>query len=413
MRNKYGLLLIALLLLFTNVFSQTGFPNYYKCIDFMNKGDSLYQQKSYKKAAQMYLNANSVDVEKGIEFPKVELLYNAACCYSLDKKIKKSVECLQKIIEVYNYNDIDRILADTDLNNVKKDESWNVIISKIRTNKIESDRINAKLVERTISKKKSTEVVFFPLTKFAKQYLANDTIPLISVSYKNFRIYYSANSYAESKLDFIKEELDSSIKRATTLLNKGDYNRGINIILFSSVEEMKYYTGIRAQGGVAYAEHDLAFFPFHEKRRPQFKHEIFHIISLNQWGVCNNRLLIEGSAVYADNRCYYSNPIYTVNNSLLLTNKLFKITDLVDRFDDKARESDVIAYLQSAGIFKYLYEKYGSEKMNLLWNEGFQSFESIYKQSLAEFEKEWLEFIKNTPVEEKVDLKVVLEQGCG
>lgn len=413
MKNKSILLVFSFCLFLTQSYSQTGFPNYYKCIDFMNKGDSLYQLKSYTKAAQMYLNANSIEIEKGIEFPKVELLYNAACCYSLDKKKKKSIECLNKIIEVYKYNDIDRILADTDFDNIRKEKTWNTIISKINSNKTELARFNLKIAERTISKKQNTEVIFYPLTKFSKQYLANDTIPFISISYKNFRIFYSANSYAESKLDFIKEELETSVMRATTLLNKGNYARGINIILFNSVEEMKYYTGIRAQGGIAYAEHDLAFFPFHEKRRPQFKHEIFHIISLNQWGNCNDRLLIEGSAVYADNRCFYSNPIYTVNSALLLSNKLFKITDLIEKFDDKARESDVIAYLQSAGIFKYLYEKYGNDKMNLLWNQGFGSFELIFQQSLTAFEKEWLEYIKNVPTEEKVDLKMVLEQGCG
>lgn len=413
MKNKSILLVFSLCLFLTPSYSQTGFPRYYKCLALMSQGDSLYQVKSYKKAAERYIDAYNTEIEKGIELPRVDMLYNAACCYSLSNQKRKSNNCLYKMISVFNYADYERVQQDTDFENIKNKRDWPIILSKIKVNKSELDRRNKNSLDRTISKVKNNEIVFYPLTPFAKQYLTNDTIPFISISYKNFRVYYSANSYAESKLDFIKEELEGSVRRSTTLLNKGNYNRGINIILFNSVEEMKYYTGIKAQGGIAYAEHDVAFFPFHEKRRPQFKHEIFHIISLTQWGNCTSRLLIEGSAVYADNQCFYSNPIYTINSALLQSNQLFKLTDLIDRFDDKAKENDVIAYLQSAGIFKYLYEKYGHEKMNLLWNQGFQSFQSIFKQPLAEFENEWLEYIKNTPIEKKADLTLVLEQGCG
>jgi hypothetical protein len=136
---------------------------------------------------------------------------------------------------------------------------------------------------------------------------------------------------------------------------------------------MKAFTGVRAQGGIAYPEFDAGLFPITANRRPQFKHEIFHIISLNTWGSSRCRLLIEGSAVYADNECHFENPIPTINAFYLQSNQLQSLDSLINHFDEIAVQNDVIAYLQSASVFKYLYEQYGLEKMKLLWTRGFET----------------------------------------
>ncbi len=97
----------------------------------------------------------------------------------------------------------------------------------------------------------------------------------------------------------------------------------------------------------------------------------------------------------------------------LKTKKTFPLKSLIEEFDKKAGESDVIAYLQSAAIFKYLYEKHGIEKMKLLWASGFENFKSIYGLSIEDFEKEWLDYINTIPAPKDMDEKKLLTQGCG
>ena len=48
---------------------------------------------------------------------------------------------------------------------------------------------------------------------------------------------------------------------------------------------------------------------------------------------------------------------------------------LVDNF---YRNPEMVAYLQSAFICKYLVDNYGLDKFKLLWKNGFNELESIY-----------------------------------
>jgi hypothetical protein len=175
---------------------------------------------------------------------------------------------------------------------------------------------------------------------------------------------------------------------------------------------MKSVTGVRALGGIAYPRFDAGLFPITAIRRPQFKHEIFHILSLNTWGPSNSRLLIEGSAVYADNECHFENPIPTINAYYLQADQLVPLDSLINHFNEIARKDDVLAYLQSAGVFKYLFEHYGLEKMKLLWVKGFNDFESIYGFSVGQLERDWLNFIKTFPIPDDFDINK-LKEGCG
>ena len=85
---------------------------------------------------------------------------------------------------------------------------------------------------------------------------------------------------------------------------------------------------------------------------------------------------------------------------------------MVNSFDSQAKKSDVIAYIQSAGIVKYLYENYGVEKIKLLWTAGFENFNSIYGFPISQLETDWLNFIKTVPVPKDFDINK-LKEGCG
>jgi len=263
----------------------------------------------------------------------------------------------------------------------------------------------------TLSNGFSQEIVFRPPSPYVLSFIGNDTIPLSSIDYKSFKIYFKENSYTASNLDKIKEELDIAYKRILSVLNISDYSNGIYLLAVDSKEDMQQVMGYKIKGGAA-PGHDLVFFVFNSEIRPQFKHEIFHLITYEIWGATKYRLLDEGGATYTDNFCFYDNPMYSINAYYLEHNMLFSMDSLINNFDLQAKKNDVIAYIQSAGIFKYLYEEYGIEKMKLLWSEGFEKFEVIYGFSIQQLENDWLDFIKTIPIPENFDINQ-LEEGCG
>lgn len=257
----------------------------------------------------------------------------------------------------------------------------------------------------------SQQVIFRQPSSYVLSFIANDSIALSSINYKSFRIYFKDSSYTASHLVELKKELDIAYNRILSILNIPSYDNGIYLLAVDSKEEMQKVMGYKIKGGAAQG-HDLVFFVYNQNIRPQFKHEIFHLISFETWGPTNYRLLDEGGATYTDNFCFYDNPMYTINAYYLQKNKLLPLESLVNSFDIQAKKSDVIAYIQSAGIFKYLYEKYGVEKMKLLWLNGFENFESIYGFSVRQLETEWLNFIKTVPIPKDFDIDK-LKEGCG
>ena len=257
----------------------------------------------------------------------------------------------------------------------------------------------------------SQEVVFRQPSSYVLGFIGNDSIPLSSVNYKSFRIYFRDSSYMANHLVEIEQELDIAYSKILSLLNIPSYDNGIYLLAVDSKEEMQKVMGYKIKGGAAKG-HDLVFFVYNQNIRPQFKHEIFHLISYETWGLTNYRLLDEGGATYCDNNCYYDNPMYSINAYYLQQKKLFPFDSLINSFDSQAKKSDVIAYIQSAGIFKYLYEKYGVEKMKLLWTGGFENFKSIYGFSIGQLETDWLNFIKTVPIPKDFDINK-LKEGCG
>ncbi|HYE76699.1 MAG TPA: hypothetical protein VEI97_01820, partial [bacterium] len=118
-------------------------------------------------------------------------------------------------------------------------------------------------------------------------------------------------------------------------------------------------------------------------------------------------------ATFTDNTCFYDNAIYAINRKLLEEKKLYRTADLVEDFGAQAKKSDVIAYLQAAGMVKYLYDRYGVKRFRRLWEEGFGQFEAIYGQKLGAFDKEWRRYLQTLPPAPEVDLGKLMKEGCG
>jgi hypothetical protein len=166
-------------------------------------------------------------------------------------------------------------------------------------------------------------------------------------------------------------------------------------------------------GGLAAIGHDLVFFVYGKARRPQFRHELFHLMANTAWGTTDSRLLNEGTAVYADNECYVANPLYALAAYALRNHQALPLKSLIDDFDGEARQHEVRTYLQSAALCKYLYEKYGIEKFRLLWVGGFGQFEAIYGLPVSQLEQDWATFVQTIPPPEQLDWEKLMQNGCG
>lgn len=383
---------------------------YYDYLKTIRVADSLYALGEFEQAAVNYGRINRLKLgNETINSPNSH--YNAACAWSLAKKNDSAFAELNILIIKKRYSNLKQLSSDKDFEIIKSDPRWNSILKIVNQN-IEFEK---KLNKRISVSSDFKDYVFYPMTETVKRYLTNDTLPFLNINFNNYRIYFRGDKFGTEELEELKTLISAAYWRSINLLNLERYQRGIYLILLSDQKEMKSLTGHSPFGGFAMAGHDCVVFNINAKKTaPPITHEIFHLISLQSWGNCNSRLLIEGSAVYAQNECgnYLENPINALCAYMKQEKRLFTFQELVSNFNEKAKRDEVGVYFQSAGIFKYLYETYGVEKMKQLWELGFNSFEAIYGKTISAFEEEWLSHIEEIPVPLETNWSTIFSQGC-
>ncbi len=404
------LLLASFLFITIHCSAQKSIDNgYYEYVRLMTEGDSLIRAKDYATAAQCYSDVARV-IYNGEPIVSSTAHYYAAFCWAQAHQPDSAFHHLNVLVNI-NYRNIDDLTQDSNFTSLHNDVRWKGIVAGVTRN---AERAAA-IEERITFNEDSQEVIFYPLTPQAKKYLHNDTLPFIAVNHNNFRIYFRGNSYTAQRLPELKQAFTRAYHRALDVLELDHYPRGINVLLFEDREEMRALTGSGPKGGFALAADDMVLFNYNEARLfPPFTHELFHLISLRTWGNSNSRLLIEGSAVYAQKECNHlmANSIYSFCAQMKNTNQLFSLEKLVNDFNGAALESDMRAYLQAGGVFKYLLEHYGIDRVQQLWSKGFDAFETIYGFSLAELEKQWLATINAITPPNDVDWDTLFEKGC-
>lgn len=89
--------------------------------------DSLYRKKNYQQAISGYL---SIIELSDFSMKRANLLYNVACCLSLQGKKDSALLFLKKAIET-GYNNKQNLLKDTDLDTLHSTPDWNNIVNSI------------------------------------------------------------------------------------------------------------------------------------------------------------------------------------------------------------------------------------------------------------------------------------------
>lgn len=391
---------------------QTGFPGYYRWLELSGRADSLYQSGNYRESARTYRQAIDTKVERGIPVEYTSQHLAAACCWSLAGEADSAFFHLQQSL-VSDFSDTLYLAGEKDMEWLHSDPRWRTTMLQAGKNRQRQEELAGIFQDRTSVPDGSTEVFFFPLSKTVKELVQADSLPFLSVNHENFRLLFKGKSYAVANLVRLKQQLSQSYRRVLTVLDTGDYLKGINLVFVDSREELRQVTGIAAFGGFALVGQDAVFLVFNDQRRLQATHELFHLVSHELWGITESRLLDEGGAVYTDDFCYGAGNIYGVNHWLLQNNHIFPLAGLISDFDGYARKNDVIAYFEAAGIFQYLLEKHGKAKLMKLRRDGFEQFGTIYGFSVADLEKAWHAFIGSRPVPEGIPWEKFLKEGCG
>jgi len=84
-------------------------------------GNSFLGDRNYRKAEEHYLKALEIQPAEYIA------MYNLACIFSLQKKIDRAIEWLQKAVDA-GYNDFGWMEKDTDLDNLRDDPRYKEMI---------------------------------------------------------------------------------------------------------------------------------------------------------------------------------------------------------------------------------------------------------------------------------------------
>jgi len=262
------------------------------------------------------------------------------------------------------------------------------------------------------SRQEPSRIILPEKTEWVKSILDNLKGDLINYEQEGYILYCKKESIAANNIEQLKKFINSSIVRIDGILKINQPPKGFYLLMLDSREEMEQVVGLNVKG-FASVRNDVGFFVYNSEIRPYFKHELFHLIVYNVWGEPSNRLLDEGGAMYTDDECLqYTDPISTINKYLYENKRWFDIEELINNFSEKAAENDMIAYLQAAFVFRFLYENYEMKNIEELWKNGFSEFETFYGFNITQLNK-YIENELNQIDLESVNWDELMDKGCG
>lgn len=215
---------------------------------------------------------------------------------------------------------------------------------------------------------------------------------LRATAHMNLR--YESGSYAEARIDKLAQHQERAFARNVSLLGVDRYETKTDVFVVESLARMKALVGEETDG-IAFPSTNVAVFIYSESIDASGAHELMHVMAVNVWGKGPKLWLMEGLAVYADDE-WHRYPLHNLSNFLRQQNKLIALEDLISDFDEY---DDMITYPQSASFVKFIYERYGREKLRELWQKG--SAKNIRKamgKEIEALETEWREHISRTNI---------------
>ncbi|MCD8080141.1 MAG: hypothetical protein LUF04_06935 [Bacteroides sp.] len=166
--------------------------------EYTTEALALFEEEKYLQAARLYSKAFSLP-----EVPVADTdRYNAAACWSMAGQVDSAFVQLYKIAGNGDYEMLEYINGDTDLDNLRSDYRWEEVMSLLRTNKLRADiRLNRPL-----------------MAKLEKIY---DDVLLYRNQYQEIRQQYGPQSeLLVAQLDLIREQDSIQLAEITQILDK-------------------------------------------------------------------------------------------------------------------------------------------------------------------------------------------------
>jgi hypothetical protein len=129
---KIFIVILCSIIASNSLFGQTAPSEYYLYIE---KADSLYNEKDYKNSASMYSEAFKVFGWRGF----INDRYNAACSWALANFPDSAFFQLTRIATKANYTDYEQIISDPNFKSLYNDKRWISLLEIIQLNKYKAE----------------------------------------------------------------------------------------------------------------------------------------------------------------------------------------------------------------------------------------------------------------------------------
>jgi hypothetical protein len=203
----------------------------------------------------------------------------------------------------------------------------------------------------------------------------------------NFRFYFEPGTFGEKHRDKLKDDAEQSRKRLLTLLGQQQFKDRITIFVLDSRARMNALIG-REVNGISFPDRNAVLYVFSDSINASGSHELCHVLAKNLWGK-TDWWINEGLAVYSDDR-WHQYRLHDLAKHLLLKNRLISLEEVIMHHD---RYSELITYPEMGSFVKFLYEKFGMNKVREIWKKGASAIPRITGKNLDELEKEWHDVI--------------------
>ena len=212
----------------------------------------------------------------------------------------------------------------------------------------------------------------------------------------HFLVHYEAGSFAEKELEALTRAHEDAIPRILELLGESALQEKIHIFAVEDQARMKALTG-RELIGQAMADQNAICCVFSRTTRAVGAHEVMHIVSFRQWGGSKSGRvwLGEGLAVFADDH-WQGHDLHALCHYLRDSGDLAPLGRLIQAMTSYTY---LVSYPECGSFVKFLYERYGREKVKQLWNAPrVDKVDSIFGKDLPALEAEWLGVIDGADV---------------
>ncbi len=215
---------------------------------------------------------------------------------------------------------------------------------------------------------------------------------------EHYTFHYRSGSVAEEDIHFIAEYQELSYAKIVETLQVS-FDGHIHYYFYTSEWDKLFSTGDKG-GGLSNTLKNEIHAIYNENRKVIGCHEDTHIIAYRTLG--NPPFFLqEGLAVFMM-ESWFQRPVHEWGREFLDKGKLIPVKSLLISINFEKYDSK-ITYPQSGSFVKYLVDVYGIEKFKTLFSQAVNEnieflFKEIYRKSVDDLEREWLNYLKNTEV---------------